>query len=137
MAISEAGGLNSHSLVRGRRWRLSSVSPTSRYYWLRMLLENPAVLVSLGFIVAVGLLGALAPIIATTEPDFVNPVVRLEGPSTDYWFGTDDLGRDVFSRAIYGARISLLVGVTVMVGATSLGSVIGLLRGTTGGSTRC
>jgi peptide/nickel transport system permease protein len=130
MAQSEAAGLSSRTVPPGhRRWSLASISPTSRYYWVRQMLENPAVLASLGFLVLIGLLGALAPVIATTEPDFVNPVVRLEGPSSDYWFGTDDLGRDVFSRAIYGARISLLVGITVMIGATFLGSVIGLVAG--------
>jgi peptide/nickel transport system permease protein len=117
-------------MAQGRhRWRLSSIEPASRFYWLRLLLQNPIVLASLGFLVLVGLLGVFAPLIASTEPDFANPVVRLEGPSSDYWFGTDDLGRDVFSRAIHGARISLLVGVTVMIGATILGSIIGLLAG--------
>jgi len=130
MAQSEAAGLNSSTVAHGhRRWSLASISPASQYYWLRQLLGNPAVLVSLGFIAIIGALGALAPIIATTEPDFVNPVVRLQGPSADYWFGTDDLGRDVFSRAIHGARVSLLVGITVMIGATLLGSVIGLIAG--------
>lgn len=130
MAISDAAGLSGAPVaVDHSRWRLSSITPASRYYWLRLLLENPAVLASLGFLVIVSLLGILAPIVATTEPDFVNPVVRLEGPSTDYWFGTDDLGRDVFSRAIHGGRVSLLVGVTVMIGATLLGSIIGLLAG--------
>ena len=130
MAQSEVAGLNSRTVAPShRRWSLASISPASRYYWLRQLLENPAVLVSLAFIAIISLLGALAPVIATTEPDFVNPVVRLQGPSADYWFGTDDLGRDVFSRAIHGARISLLVGVTVMIGATVLGSVIGLVAG--------
>ena len=130
MALSEATGVKNQTAVGGhRRWRLSSISPTSRAYWLRTLLENPGVLVSLGFIVVVALLGVFAPVIAQVDPDFVDPVVRLEGPSTEHWFGTDDLGRDVFSRAIHGARISLLVGVTVMIGATFLGSVIGLLAG--------
>ena len=75
------------------------------------------------------LLAIFAPAVAPFDPNFVNPVDRLEPPSSTYWFGTDDLGRDVFSRVIYGARISLLVGVTVMVGATVLGSLIGLLAG--------
>ena len=130
MAVNEAAEARSLAVAPShRRWRLSSISPASRFYWLRVLLQNPTVLASLGFLVLVGLLGVFAPLIASTEPDFVNPVVRLEGPSSDYWFGTDDLGRDVFSRAIHGARISLLVGVTVMVGATILGSIIGLAAG--------
>jgi peptide/nickel transport system permease protein len=130
MALSETTGVQGRAVgTSHRRSSLSSITPASRYYWLRLLLEKPAVLASLGFIAVIGLVGALAPIIARVEPDFVNPVVRLEGPSSDYWFGTDDLGRDVFSRAIFGARISLLVGITVMIGATFLGSVIGLLAG--------
>ena len=75
------------------------------------------------------LVALLAPTIAPFDPNFVNPADRLDPPSSKYWFGTDDLGRDVFSRVIYGARISLLVGVTVMVGATVLGSLIGLVAG--------
>jgi peptide/nickel transport system permease protein len=108
---------------------LSAISSDSRYYWLRLLLANPAVVLSLGYIAVVCLLGALAPAVATFEPDFVNPARRLNGPSSTYWFGTDDLGRDVFSRAIFGARTSVLVGVTVMVGASVLGSFIGLVAG--------
>src|SRR5688572_20069574 len=130
MALSEATRLERHTLaVGGRRWRLSAITPASRYYCVRLLLANPVVLASLGFVALICLLGALAPVIATTDPNFVDPAVRLAGPSSDYWFGTDDLGRDVFSRAIYGGRVSLLVGIAVMVGATCLGSLIGLVAG--------
>jgi peptide/nickel transport system permease protein len=130
MALSEATRIEGHagSTIQ-RRWRLSSITPASRYYWIRLLLENPTVLVSLSFLVLICVLGALAPVVAAVEPNFVNPADRLQGPSSAYWFGTDDLGRDVFSRTIYGARISLLVGITVMVGATVLGSLIGLAAG--------
>jgi peptide/nickel transport system permease protein len=93
------------------------------------LLENPAAVASLCFLLAILLLAILAPIIAPFEPNFVNPADRLLSPSSDYWFGTDDLGRDIFSRVIYGTRISLLVGFTVMIGATVLGSIIGLSAG--------
>jgi peptide/nickel transport system permease protein len=71
----------------------------------------------------------MASFIAPYEPGFVDPVVRLQGPSSDYWAGTDTLGRDVFSRALYGARISLLVGACVMVGSAFIGSVLGLIAG--------
>lgn len=130
MAPSNAMAIDSPVLNRGiPRWRLSAITPSSRYYWLRLLLEKPAVAVSLLFVVGMSLVGVLAPLIAAADPEFVNPVVRLEGPSSEHWFGTDDLGRDVFSRAIHGARISLLVGVSVMIGATFLGTVIGLVAG--------
>jgi peptide/nickel transport system permease protein len=113
----------------GRGWRLSAITPSSRYYWVRLLLEKPAVVISLAFIAMIALIAAFAPVIASVDPEFVNPVIRLEGPSSEHWFGTDDLGRDVFSRAIYGARISLLVGISVMFGAIILGSIIGLVAG--------
>ncbi len=112
-----------------RRWGLAALTPASRYYWVRLMLEKPAVLISLGFLILVFLLGILSPAIAPYDPEHVDPVARLQGPSSDHWFGTDDLGRDVFSRALYGARISLFVGVTVMIGSTLLGSAIGLLAG--------
>jgi peptide/nickel transport system permease protein len=130
MALSEAARVERLPAARRRPRRgLAAISPASRYYWVRLMLANPAVVVSLVFIVVVCLLGALAPAVTRLDPEFVNPADRLAGPSSDYWFGTDDLGRDVYSRAIYGARISLLVGVSVMIGATLLGSAIGLVAG--------
>ncbi|GBD16189.1 Glutathione transport system permease protein GsiD [bacterium HR26] len=114
---------------RARRFRLSSITPSSRYYWLRLLLENPAAVLSIGFIGLIVVLALLAPWIAPYEPTFVNPAERLRPPSREHWFGTDDLGRDVFSRAVYGARISLVVGLAVMVGSMLLGSLIGLIAG--------
>ncbi|MBA2277259.1 MAG: ABC transporter permease, partial [Chloroflexia bacterium] len=130
MALIDAtGAAHRPSPARTGRWRLSAITPASRYYWVRLLLENPAAVISLCFLVAILLLAVLAPAIAPFKPNFVNPADRLEPPSSAYWFGTDDLGRDIFSRVVYGGRISLLVGVTVMVGATVLGSLIGLVAG--------
>jgi peptide/nickel transport system permease protein len=108
---------------------LSAITPASKYYWIRLLLQNPAAVASLCFLLLMVIVALLAPVIAPFDPNFVNPADRLEPPSSAYWFGTDDLGRDVFSRVIFGARISLLVGLTVMVGATVLGSLIGLVAG--------
>lgn len=130
MALIETRGeLADATATKSRRFRLSSITPASRYYWIRLLLENPAALVSLCLITGVLLLALIAPAITTYDPNFVNPADRLQNPSSEYWFGTDTLGRDVFSRAIYGARISLLVGGIVMVGAAFVGSVIGLVAG--------
>ena len=130
MALIETRGeLAGATATKSRRFRLSSIAPASRYYWIRLLLENPAALVSLCLITGVLLLALIAPAISTYDPNFVNPVDRLQNPSSEHWFGTDTLGRDVFSRAIYGARISLLVGGIVMVGTAFVGSVIGLIAG--------
>jgi peptide/nickel transport system permease protein len=130
MALSDAAGFERPAVAESRhRWRLSSITPASRYYWVRLMLRNRAVVISAGFIVVICLLGVLAPAVTNGDPNFVDPVDRLKGPSSDYWFGTDDLGRDVYTRVIYGARISLLVGISVMAGATILGSIIGLVAG--------
>jgi peptide/nickel transport system permease protein len=112
-----------------RIWRLSSLTPASRYYWVRLLFENRAALISLVLLVVMVLVAIFAPVIAPADPEHVNPADRLDPPSASAWFGTDDLGRDVFSRVIYGAQTSLLVGVTVTIGATVLGSLIGLVAG--------
>jgi len=130
MALTDTFGAGAHpATMPGGRFRLSSISSASPYYWVRLLLENRAALLSLCFLLTIFVLAMLAPVIAATDPNFVNPADRLDRPSSAYWFGTDDLGRDVFSRVIYGTRISLLVGVTVMIGATVIGSLIGLVAG--------
>lgn len=112
-----------------RRFRLSSITPASRYYWIRLLLQNPIALVSLLFILTVVLLSLLAPVISPHSATIVNPVDRLQSPSSDYWFGTDTFGRDIMTRAMYGARVSLFVGLSVMFIAAVAGSIIGLVAG--------
>jgi peptide/nickel transport system permease protein len=91
-------------------------------------------------IVAIGL---LAPLLATTDPTQIDPTVRNRRPGAErtlrgddgrsrvvkVWMGTDTLGRDVYSRVVYGARVSLLVGVTVAIVSAALGLVIGVLAG--------
>ena len=70
----------------------------------------------------------LAPWIAG-DPYSMKPVQRFKPPSDTLWFGTDNLGRDVYARTIYGARVSLAVGLIVALIAVSIGLVIGLLAG--------
>jgi peptide/nickel transport system permease protein len=69
-----------------------------------------------------------APLIAG-DPRLMNPVNRLKPPSAEFWFGTDGLGRDIFSRCVYGARISLIVGMSVASASVLLGLMIGLAAG--------
>jgi peptide/nickel transport system permease protein len=74
-----------------------------------------------------------APLIATHDPTLQNLSMRFAPPSAEHWFGTDALGRDVFSRVIYGARISLQVGVIVTLISTIVGVIIGATAGYYGG----
>jgi peptide/nickel transport system permease protein len=91
-------------------------------------------------IVAIGL---FAPLLATTDPTQIDPIARNRRPGAEltvrgadgrarafrFWMGTDTLGRDVYSRVLYGARVSLIVGVTVAVVSAVAGLVVGLLAG--------
>src|SRR5205807_2630213 len=65
------------------------------------------------------------------DPQALSPIRRLRWPSAQYWFGTDMLGRDVYSRTVYGARVSLIVGISVALLATTCGLAIGVIAGFT------
>lgn len=79
------------------------------------------------------ILAIFAPLIATHEPTAQDLERRFLSPSSEHWFGTDGLGRDVFSRVVYGTRVSLQVGVTVVLVSGIIGIVIGSLAGFYGG----
>ncbi|HYX53656.1 MAG TPA: ABC transporter permease [Candidatus Limnocylindrales bacterium] len=86
-------------------------------------------------LVAVFVMFALfAPWIAPQDPSRIELSTRLHGPSAAHWFGTDELGRDIFSRVIYGAQISMLVGSSVVAGSLLLGLIVGSLAGYYGGA---
>ena len=74
-----------------------------------------------------------APWLAPYDPTAQNLPARLLGPSAAHWMGTDDLGRDILSRIFFGARVSMLVAISVVVGAGTLGLSIGALAGFVGG----
>ena len=75
------------------------------------------------------LIALLAPWLGTVDPQVLSPAQRLKPPSSEHWFGTDMLGRDVYSRVIYGARISLTVGIAVATLSIGIGLAIGLVTG--------
>ena len=105
-----------------------SVSPT----WQRFrdaFRRHPMAIVGGVILAMMIVIAVLAPYLATVDPQAVSPVKRLKPPSSAYWFGTDMLGRDVYSRVVYGARISLLVGLAVAALSTLLGIAIGLVTG--------
>src|SRR5437763_6704810 len=77
------------------------------------------------------MMAVFAPYLHTVDPQALSPIRRLRWPSAQYWFGTDMLGRDVYSRTIYGARVSLIVGISVALCSTGLGLLIGVIAGFT------
>ena len=109
----------------------------------RKLLHNPAVMFGGAVIAIVLLMALLAPWLGTIDPTAINPIARNKVPGAEITlrtdtgerikmialFGTDSLGRDVYSRVVYGARISLLVGVSVALISVACGLFIGLLAG--------
>lgn len=79
---------------------------------------------------SVALLSAIAaPWLGTIDPQTIAPFNRLEAPGAEFWFGGDLIGRDVYSRTVYGARVSLAVGLGVAMGGISIGLIVGLLSG--------
>lgn len=96
---------------------------------LRMLRRNPTMVAGACFLLVMLVAAAGAPYFGTIDPEELNPIDRLRGPSLTYWFGTDMLGRDLYSRTVYGSRISLMVGLCVAVLSLTIGLAIGLLSG--------
>lgn len=96
---------------------------------LRLLQHNPTAALGLVVIGLLVLIAILAPVISPFAPNAINPVDRLQGPSLQHLFGTDSIGQDVFSRSIYGSRVSLVVGFGVAVVSAVLGTLIGVCAG--------
>ena len=98
----------------------------ARLRWLR---RHPIILAGIVLLGLMALVAIASPLFATHDPVRLNPIQRLAPPSAEHWFGTDQLGRDVYSRVIYGSRISLIVGFSVAALSTVLGLGIGLVTG--------
>jgi len=86
------------------------------------------------FVAALFILVAIfAPLVATHDVTAQNLAIRYAAPSAAHWFGTDSLGRDVFSRVVFGARISLEVGIIVVTVSSVIGVMVGAIAGYYGG----
>ena len=105
-----------------------SMSPTWRRF-RDAFRRHPTALVGGVILVGMVAIAIFAPWLGTIDPQAVAPIKRLRPPSADFWFGTDMLGRDVYSRVLYGARVSLVVGLAVAMFSTFLGLAIGLVTG--------
>jgi len=118
---------------------LEVVFPSPRQIMQRAMLRHKGFLIGLAVIAAVALLTILAPVLAPHDPyaqdlgQRLIPPVWQEKGSWDHPLGTDNLGRDYLSRLIYGARVSLLIGISVMLIAGLIGTTLGLLAGYFGG----
>jgi peptide/nickel transport system permease protein len=95
--------------------------------------HNPLAAMGVVLVAVFVVLAVFAPWIAPQDPAAINLPLRLDGPSHVHWFGTDELGRDIFSRIIFGARISMLVGTCVVLASLALGLIIGSVAGYYGG----
>lgn len=124
MTIMETGVLS--------RWnaRLKRVRSSRAY---RRFTKNRAAVASLFFLIFVAFCGAFAELVAPYSYETQNISRVLEAPSADYWFGTDGLGRDLFSRIIYGARMSMSVGVLTALVSVVIGGIFGAISGWIGG----
>lgn len=121
---------------------LTSENPVSRrqarlgqfYRQWRALRSNPLALIGLAIVIALLLIAAIAPWIVPHDPIAQNLAQRLQPPSATHWMGTDGLGRDIFSRILYGTRLTLAIVVLVVVSVGPIGLLIGTLSGYFGGA---
>jgi peptide/nickel transport system permease protein len=96
---------------------------------MKKVISNPLAVIGFVIIAGILLLALIAPLIAPYDPNAIDVKAILLSPSYSHWMGTDGLGRDVFSRMLYGARISLMVGFVAVGIATAIGIVLGAIAG--------
>ncbi|MGC8825561.1 MAG: nickel transporter permease [Anaerolineae bacterium] len=128
-AVAKSSGC---SVEDARTRRMRAESP-----WriaLRILVRNRVAMSGLAILMLMSLLAVLAPAIAPYDPDAVDILHQLEAPSKAHILGTDLYGRDIFSRILYGGRITLVVGLIAVGIAASIGIVLGLIAGFYGGA---
>lgn len=97
--------------------------------FLRSLVKRKIALAGAAVLLLILVLALFSPLIATHDPMGLNPAERLQGPSTAHWFGTDNFGRDLFSRIVYGARLTLVGGSGVVLYSIFFGVLVGVFSG--------
>ena len=91
--------------------------------------RNPTMMAGIAIVLVMVILALLAPLLNTIDPKEIDPRNRFLSPSSDTWFGSDNVGRDVYSRTIYGTRVSLIVGFAVAVISTFSAAMVGVVSG--------
>lgn len=110
----------------GRTSESDEIFVPPRWRWVR---KHPTLLIGALLLAVIAVLALAAPWIATHDPQDIDPLARLQAVSAEHWLGTDALGRDVFSRVVWGGRVSMVIGLSVAVLATMAGVLLGLLAG--------
>ncbi|MCC6469604.1 MAG: ABC transporter permease, partial [Alphaproteobacteria bacterium] len=132
VAVDTPIGWRAWLLAREPRSRTQAKLGQAYLGWLAFR-RNPLAMVGLGIILALLVIAAFAPVFAQQSPVAQDLAERLREPDATYWFGTDELGRDIFSRVIWGARITLTIVGLVVVIVAPLGLVVGTAAGYFGG----
>ena len=91
--------------------------------------RNPTMIAGIAVVTVMALIALSAPLLTSNDPAYVDSFSRFTEPGSEFWFGTDNLGRDIYSRTIYGTRISLTVGLSVALITLLTAIVIGLPAG--------
>jgi len=104
-------------------------TPGRWFRFRRYLRRHPSVAIGGSLLALMALIGIFAPLLWTVDPTAIATSRRTRVPSELYWFGTDMLGRDIYSRVVYGARVSLVVGFSVAILSSIIGLAIGLFAG--------
>jgi peptide/nickel transport system permease protein len=105
----------------------AAITAPRRHGTLRRLLRHRSFMIGFSIILVLTLAAVLAPLISSIDPSAMRVRFRFRPPSSAFWFGTDMLGRDVFTRMLYGARISLFVGFSVCVVSGMCSAIIGVI----------
>ncbi|CAH1689276.1 putative peptide ABC transporter permease protein y4tQ [Hyphomicrobiales bacterium] len=105
------------------------VSPGRRGQTLRRLASHRPLLLGATILLILLIIAIAAPLLGTIDPAALSPARRNRAPSELYWFGTDQLGRDIYSRVLYGARVSLIVGISVAMLSAAVGIIVGIIAG--------
>ena len=113
-------------LKNSSKWREISLT-------FRLLGQNPIAVAGCVILTSMALMAVFADLFAPYDPIRINLAQRLLPPATTHWFGTDEMGRDIFSRVMFGARISLRIGFLVILISGGIGSIVGAVAGYYGG----
>jgi peptide/nickel transport system permease protein len=101
----------------------------TRVGFIRLVRRYPTIAIGGTLVLGIILMAIFAPFLGTSDPTAISTRLRTREPSAQFWFGTDMLGRDIYSRVLYGARVSLIVGFSVAILASVLGLAVGLIAG--------